>query len=125
MAGNGAILDLGWAIPDRDGINDLAPRLACRACSLAPPHDPAAAKMGHQFLLENATRLNEQAFVDRLMRHLHLLVLRVFCPQPPGYLLRRPLVRELLGDKLLDGWCAFQQARLGATAAVPRPIFSA
>jgi hypothetical protein len=67
VAGTGAILDLGRPIADRDGIDDLRARLACRRRGFAPAHDPAAAQMRQKLLLENATRLNEQAFVDRFM----------------------------------------------------------
>ena len=67
MARNGAVFNLSRAIPDGDGINNLTSGLiACAGC-FTTPHDPAAAQMGQKFLLENATRLNEQAFVDRLM----------------------------------------------------------
>ena len=71
VAGNGTILDLRRSVPDRHGIDDLPPRLPGCCRSSAPPHDPAAAQMGQQLLLENAARLNEQAFVDRLMRYVH------------------------------------------------------
>jgi hypothetical protein len=66
-AGTGAILDLGRPIADRDGIDDLRARLACRRRGFAPAHDPAAAQMRQKLLLEHAPRLNEQAFADRFM----------------------------------------------------------
>ena len=67
MAGNGAVLDLCRAVTNREGIYDLPPRLPRSCCRSAPAHDPAAAQLGQQLPLENATRLNEQAFVDRLV----------------------------------------------------------
>jgi hypothetical protein len=121
VAGNGTILDLGRPIPDRDGIDDLPARLACRRRSFAPPHDPAAAQMHQKLLLENATRLNEQAFVDRLMRHSHGAILGMPGAQPPGDLLRRPLPGRLSGDQGAQGRIGCQQARLGSAGAIQRP----
>ena len=60
VAGYRSILDLSWSVADRHGIDDLPSRLARRCRCPAPAHDPAAAQMGQQFLLERATRLNEQ-----------------------------------------------------------------
>ncbi|MFT6774565.1 MAG: hypothetical protein ACJA1L_002277, partial [Paracoccaceae bacterium] len=67
MVGNSA-LDLGRPISDRDGIDAPPARLACHRRSFAPAHDPAAAQKRQKRRLETATRLNEQAFVDRLMQ---------------------------------------------------------
>jgi hypothetical protein len=69
--GNRAILEIGPPIADRDGIDAPPARLACRRRSFAPAHDPADAQMRQKRQkrrLETATRLNEQAFVDRLMQ---------------------------------------------------------
>ena len=72
VARNGAILDLCRAVTDRYGIDDLTPRLPRSRRGSPPAHDPAAAQMGEQLLLENAHIfksgcLNEQAFIDRLV----------------------------------------------------------
>ena len=91
MAGDGTVLYGCGSLPDRDGVLDLTkpvplqtgvPGAADRACR---------PQMGQQFLLQNASGLDEQASIDRLMGHAALLVVGICALQPPCNLLWRPL----------------------------------
>jgi hypothetical protein len=64
VARNRAILDLGRALADGDGIDDLAAPLTARAALLGPPDHPSRSQMSNEFLLEHASSLNEEASVD-------------------------------------------------------------
>src|SRR5882724_11456331 len=70
VSGYRSVLDLGWALADRDRVHDLAkPVLRCAALGLA--HLPTGAKVRHQLLLQHPSRVNEEALVDRFLRELH------------------------------------------------------
>ena len=87
MAENSAVFDVCRTLTDRDRIDDLAAWLTFGCRRLATSHDPAAAQVRDEFALQNATSLDEQTLVDRLMRHLHHPVMAVLDFQPPRYLL--------------------------------------
>ena len=57
VPGDGAVLNLSRAIPDRYRINDPASGLVTCAGCLAAPHDPTAAQMGQKFLFEHTEGL--------------------------------------------------------------------
>jgi transposase len=65
---------------DRYCIDDLAAWLPLGRRCFATAHDPATAQMRHEFTLQHTASLDEQAFVDRLMRHLHRPFIAVLGP---------------------------------------------
>lgn len=77
--------------------------------------------MDEQLFLEDASRLNEQAFVDRLVRDGHGRVSGMTPGlQPPGDLLRRPLARQLFCDQPAQSMVEHQPAGPGTKSAVQR-----
>jgi hypothetical protein len=52
--------------------------------------------MGEQLLFQRAPGLDKQGAVDRLVRHVHRLAIRIPSFEPTGDLLRRPVLLELL-----------------------------
>ena len=68
--------------------------------------------MAGQLLLQDAAGLDEQALVDRLVRHLHGPVIAKFGLEETCDLLRRPLVLQLIRDQHLKRWVNGQPARL-------------
>ena len=56
VAGDGAVLDAGWPLRDRDRIDDLSTRLARFRRAFATPDGPTCSQMGSQFPLQNPPR---------------------------------------------------------------------
>jgi hypothetical protein len=83
VARNRTVLDLGRALSDGDGIDDLAAPLTASAGLLGPPDDSLRSQMPDELLLEHASSLNEEASVDGFVGDLHLRVSRISPPQPP------------------------------------------
>lgn len=75
--------------------------------------------MRHELALQNTSRLDEQAFVDRLMRHLHRPIIAVLGLQPSRYLLGRLLILQLRCDDRLQVRIDREQARLQPKALLP------
>ena len=73
MAWHGAILGLGRPLADGNRIDDLS-QSALRGAAFGLAHLPRCTQVRHQLLLQHATRLNEEAAVDRFVRYLHVLV---------------------------------------------------
>ena len=92
-----AVLDGGRAVANRDSVNDRPARMG--RCALRASIGPPLSEVGHQCLLEHAAALHKQAEIDRLVRHVHGWIIRIRLAQPAGDLLRRPLERELGGDR--------------------------
>ncbi|AOR79237.1 hypothetical protein BES08_20440 (plasmid) [Novosphingobium resinovorum] len=86
--GNGAVLDRGGALTDRDGILDLAMSVTLEAGVPGPADRAPGAQMLQQFLLQNSARLYVQASVDGLVRHLPVRLLGKAAPEPPRDLFR-------------------------------------
>ena len=57
-------------------------------------------QMPHQLLFQRSARLNEQAAINRFVRHAQALVVRVCCLQPSGNLLRRPVLHQFTRNDL-------------------------
>jgi hypothetical protein len=77
MSGNGAILDLRGPVSYGHSVRDLPTRrFLAQACARSP-HGVASTKMRHQFLLQHPTSLYEEAPIDCLVRHLHVLSVQV------------------------------------------------
>ena len=72
-----------------------------------------------QLLLERAAGLYEQRAIDRLVRHPQRLILGVGNLQPPGDLLRRPVVSELRVHDAPQARVRDELTRLGAQRWMP------
>ena len=95
---DGAVLDGGRSFTNRDGPDDVAARL--RRCGTRTSHRASLAQLRLQRLFEHAAALDEQAQVDRFVRHVHRRIIRIRQTEPAGDLLRRPLERELGGHRV-------------------------
>jgi len=87
MAGHRPVLDLGRTLADEDHVHEVAGRArpSRRAASSA-----AAAQTARQLGAQGPPPLHEQRLVDRLVRHPHLLIVRMIVPQTRRDLLGRP-----------------------------------
>lgn len=75
--------------------------------------------MRHQLLLQDTAGLDEQALVDRLVRHLMGLVVRVRATEPPGNLLGRPLRLQPVCNNRSQMPMRLELARLGTQGTIP------
>src|ERR1700674_2300929 len=91
MAGNGAVLNFRGSFPDGNGINDLPTAVSAHTGLPGAAYTPLRSKVLNQLLFQHSSRLNEQAAVNRFVRHAHGLVLGIPPLQPSGNLLRRPV----------------------------------
>jgi hypothetical protein len=55
---------------------------------------PLGTQVLHQLFFQHSAGLNEQAAVNRFVRHAQALVFRVVLLQPSGNLLRRPFLHQ-------------------------------
>jgi transposase len=92
-----AVLHFGRTLPYRYSVNDLPTWLPLRGRCFATAHHPLASQARYQFLFQDPACLDEQAFVDCLVGHPHRLIVEIFALEPAGYLLRRPIIIQLLG----------------------------
>jgi hypothetical protein len=67
---------------------------------LRAAHAPLGSQVVHQLFSQHSTRLDEQAAVDRFVRHAHPLVLWILGLQPPGNLLGRPFQDQFTRNDL-------------------------
>src|SRR3984885_15509363 len=75
--------------------------------------------MLNQLFFQHSTRLNEQAAINRFMRHAHALVLGILTLQPPGNLFRRPVQDEFTRNDLLQLHVQGKKTSLGTQGRVP------
>src|SRR5262249_29742204 len=97
-----------------NGINDLALGVPVNAGVPRAADPPPRSQMPNQLLFQRSARLNEQAAIDGLVRHVQALVVRVVLLQPSGNLLWRPVPNQFTRNDLLQLAVRGQQAR-------PRP----
>ncbi len=119
MARHGAILSLGRALADRDGVGDPAViggllRMVARAA-----HPARAPQMLQQLFLQGPAGLDEQRAIDRLVGHLEALIVRVGALQPSCDLPRGPLQLELLGYDARQRWVLSQFTDLRPLRSLP------
>ena len=76
MAGNGTIFDFRRSFADGNGIDDLALRVSVNAGVPRAADPPLGAKVLNQLLFQRSARLNEQAAINRFVRHAQALVVR-------------------------------------------------
>src|SRR5260370_19532160 len=75
MPRNGSVFHFRGPFTDRDGIDHLPPGLSADRCMERAAHAPLAPQGLHQLLLQHPPRLQEQASLNRLVRHAHALVI--------------------------------------------------
>jgi hypothetical protein len=97
------VFHLGRTLSDGHGINNLPARLSAGRGTFASAHQPPSPQPRDQFLPQHPASLDEQAFIDRLVGHPHRLIIDVFNLEPAGYLLRRPIIVQLLCHHHLQG----------------------
>src|SRR5580692_10241839 len=119
MAGDGAVLDLCGPFSNGNGIHDLATAVSTIPRVPRAANSTLAAKMLNQLLFQHSPRLNEQAAVNRLVRHAHPLVLGILTLQPSGNLFRRPVQDEFTRNDLLQPHVKGEQAPLGPQGRLP------
>src|SRR5207244_7140950 len=93
---NGTILCLSRPFADRDGVADLSAPRPIIGVMAAVTHCSAAAKVRRQLLFQRSARLEDQALVDRLMRHPHTFIVAEFSCKPGATLVRGPFHAQLL-----------------------------
>lgn len=82
------------AVADRHGILDLDMPVALEAGPPGSANGAPGAQMVQQFLRQNLTRMDVQAFVDGFVRHLPVRGLERSAPELPYDLFRRPFGRS-------------------------------
>ena len=80
--------------------------------------------MGGQLTLERTAGLHEQRQIDRLVRHPHLRLVREGQDQPPGDLLRRPVLTQFPRNGLPQPQVGRELARLRASCPRPRGLIT-
>lgn len=93
MPGDGTVFHGRGPFADRDRVLNLAEPVALEARMTGAADGAGRPQMRQQLLLEHASRLYEQASVDRLMGHAGGLVVGMLTLQPARDLLRPPLRR--------------------------------
>ena len=94
MTGDGAVFDFRRAFPNRNGVDDPALGMSVSAGVPRAADLPLGAKVFHQLFFQRSTRLDEQAAVNRFVRHAQALVVGIFHLEPSGYLLGRPVLHQ-------------------------------
>jgi hypothetical protein len=119
MTGDGTIFDFRRAFADGNGIDDLALGVPMNTGVPRAADPPFRAKVPNQLLFQRSPRLNEQAAINRFVRHTQALVVRIGLFQPPGNLLGRPVLHQFTRNHLLQLTVGGQPARLGAQRRLP------
>jgi hypothetical protein len=88
------VLYLGRPLSDGYRVNDLSTRLSPCGGVFASAHQSSGPQTRDQLFPQDAASLNEQTFVDRLVRYPHWWIISVFDLQPAGDLLRRPIFAQ-------------------------------
>ncbi len=116
VAGDGTILDFGGSLADRDALDDRGPawRLSTR-----PAHEPGAPQVPQELLLENVACLDEEASIDRLVRHAHRSIMRECVPEANGDLPWRPIALQVPGNPIAQPTAPRQQAWLRPASPLP------
>ena len=120
MTGNGAIFDFRRSFTDGNGIDDPALRVPMNAGVARAPDPPLGAQVLNQLLFQRSARLNEQAAINRFVRHAQALVVGILLLQPAGNLLGRPVLDQFTRNDPSERGVSGQQARLGSQGRVPR-----
>ena len=95
MSRYGAILNACRSITDRDAVNDLTAPCAAMIALLGLPERSFCPEMLLKSLFQYAARLDKQALINRFVRHMHGLVIRIAAPEPARDLLWGPVLGQL------------------------------
>jgi hypothetical protein len=95
VTGHRAVFHRSRPDPDRDDVRDLTAPAPLGAGVTGTADRPPRAQMREQLPLQHPTGLNEQAAIDRLMRHVPGRIIRIAALEPTGDLLGRPVPLEL------------------------------
>src|SRR5688500_8791771 len=117
MAGNSAILNFGWTLPNRDAIHDRRVGAWTRA---RPAHEATAAQVPEQLPLQDVACLNEEASIDGLVRYPHGAIMREGLLKANGDLARRPVQLQVLRDPVPQPWTSRQHTALWPASTSPR-----
>ena len=79
VTGNGTVFDFGWPFANGNRIDDPALRVAMNAGVPRAADPPLGSQMPHQLLFQRSARLNEQAAINRFVRHAQAFVFGIFC----------------------------------------------
>src|SRR4029434_9036365 len=88
VPGYGSVGNTGRVLADRDGVGDSAVLVRLLGVMARTAHHAAAPQMLHQFLLQSAAGLDEQAAIDGLGGHLTARIVWIGALEPTGNLLR-------------------------------------
>src|SRR5580698_805810 len=113
MTRNSSVFRFRRSFADRDGIDDLTARLSADGCVSRAAHASLRPQVVHQLFFQYATRLNEEAAVNRLVGHSHARVIgeldfQPFCSSDQFRIsllatmlrnLRFPAIKHLFGRK--------------------------
>jgi hypothetical protein len=102
MTGDGAVLRFRRSFSNRDGIDDLTPRLPADTRMLRAADAALGPQMSNQLFFQYSPRLNEQAAVNGLVGHAYTLVMGILGLQPAGDLFRRPIQQQLTRNDFLQ-----------------------
>ena len=75
--------------------------------------------MLNQLLFQRSARLNEQAAINRFVRHAQALVVRIGLLQPSGNLLRRPVLHQFTRNEGAELLVEGQATDLGPQSRLP------
>src|ERR1700730_1851289 len=84
MTGDGAVLDFSGPFPNGDGIDDLTTAVSTDTRMPRAADLPLGPQVLNQLFFQPSARLNEQAAINRFVRHAHALVLGILVLQPSG-----------------------------------------
>ncbi len=87
MTGNGTIFDFRRSFADRNSIDDPALGVPVNAGMPRAAYTPLGAKVLNQLFFQRSAGLNEQAAIDRFVRHAQALILGILPVEPTGNLL--------------------------------------
>src|SRR5205823_6982879 len=119
VARDRSVFRFRWPFADRDGIDDLPPCMSMLAEMARATHTPLRPQVVHQLFFQYATCLNKQTTVDRLVRHVHALVVGIPILQPPGNLLGRPVQNQFTRNDISQLAVHGQRAARGTQSRFP------
>ena len=88
VTGYRPVFNAGRTLADRDGVGDSAVMVRLHGVMARTAHHSGAPQMRHQFLLQGAAGLDEEAAIDGLVRHVTAHIVWIGALEPTGNLLR-------------------------------------
>ena len=119
MPGDRTIVDGGGSVFNGNRVRNFSQALPLQTRLLRATNGSLGPEAGLQLLLQDPSGLNIQAALDGFVGHACVFSVRIVFLQPPGNLLRRPLLLELGGNGLRKGTMLSQLTPFGAMRAIP------